>query len=119
MRNEFLLKIANVLEQTAAYVDAQEAEKQNAVKVARDRSIKELSAKFSQATGEDLPEDVVAKLASSDEDVLTTVSRLVEKTGSPVESLGGSSEKTGSHHPTSKKERAEAAWNNFGSFINS
>lgn len=119
MRNDFLLKIANVLEQAAAYVDAQEAEKQNAIKVARDRSIKELASKFSQATGEDLPEDVIAKLASSDEDVLTTVSRLVEKTGSPVESLGHSSEKTGSHHPTSKKERAEAAWNNFGTFINS
>lgn len=119
MRNEFLLKIANVLDQTAAYIDAHEAEKQNAVKMARERSIQELSAKFSQATGEDLPEDVVAKLASSDEDVLTTVSRLVEKTGSPVESLGGSSEKVGAHHPTTKKERAEAAWTSFGRFINS
>lgn len=119
MSADFLRKVADVLDRTAVVLDAQDAEKQAAVKTARDRSIKELASKFREATGDDLPEDVLQKLAASDEDVLSTVSRLVEKSGSPVETLGSSSEKTGGSVPMTKAERAQAAYDNFGNFINS
>lgn len=119
MRAEFLIKVADVLDKTAAFVDGQEAEKQAAIKSARDRTVADLASKFQDATGDALPEDVLQKLAASDADVLSTVSRLVEKTGSPVEALGQSSEKTGGSVPLTKAERKEAAWNNFGNFINS
>jgi len=118
MRADFLLKVATVLDQTAAFIDGQEAEKQAAVKTARDNAVQAFAAKFAEATGDDLPEDVRQKLAASDEDVLTTVSRLVEKTGT-VETLGSSSDKTGSAAPMTKKERLAAANERFESFINS
>lgn len=119
MSADFLFKTAAVLDQLAVFVDAQDADKQAAVKTARDRTVADLAAKFQDATGDTLPEDVLRKLAASDEDVLSTVSKLVEKTGSPVESLGGSGEKTGSFVPRTKAERAQAAYDNFGTFINS
>lgn len=119
MSADFLLKTAAALDHLAVFVDGQEAEKQAAIKTARDRSVADLATKFREATGDDLPEDVLNKLAASGEDVLSTVSKLVEKTGSPVEALGSSSEKTGNAQPVTKKERADAAWNNFGNFINS
>lgn len=118
MHADFLLKVADVIDQTAAFIDGQESAKQLAVKTARDSAVKAFAVKFAEATGDDLPEDVLQKLAASDEDVLTTVSRLVEKTGA-VESLGSSSDKTGSAVPQTKKERVAAAYDNFGNFINS
>lgn len=118
MSADFLLKVADVLEKTALFIDGQETEKQAAVKSVRDRAVKAFALKFAEATGDDLPEDVLQKLAASDEDVLSTVSKLVEKTGS-VESLGASSDKTGSAQPMTKKERAEAAYSNFGNYLNS
>lgn len=119
MAADFLLKVADVLDQAAAFVDGQDHEKQAAVKMARDHTIKDLAAQYTAATGDDLPDDVLEKLAASDEDILTTVSKLVAKSGA-VESLGTSSDKTGSdHQPQSKAERVRAAYDNFGNFINS
>lgn len=118
MHADFLLKVADVIDQTAAFIDGQESAKQLVVKEARDSAVKAFAVKFAEATGDDLPDDVLQKLAASDEDVLTTVSRLVEKTGA-VEALGSSSDKTGSAVPQTKQERAAAAYERFGSFINS
>jgi hypothetical protein len=118
MPADFLLKVADVIDQTAAFIDGQESAKQLAVRAARESAAKAFAVKFAEATGDELPEDVLQKLAASDEDVLTTVSKLVEKTGA-VESLGSSSDKTASAVPMTKKERAEAAYERFGSFINS
>lgn len=118
MPADFLLKVAAVIDQAALLIDGHEAEKQAAVKLARENAVEAFAVKFAEATGDDLPEDVRQKLAASDENVLTTVSRLVEKTGS-VESLGSSSDKTGSAAPQTKKERLAAANDRFESFINS
>ncbi len=117
--SDFMLKVADVIDKAAALLDVQESEKQTVVKTARDRTVKALAEKFAAATGDELPTEMLEKLAASDEDVLTTVSRLVEKTGGPVESLGGSSEKTAGAQPQTKAERTQAAYDRFGSFINS
>lgn len=122
MSADFLLKVATVLEETAKVLDQNESEKIAAVKVARDAVLKSVADKYSEATGEDLPEEVFSKLSSSGEDVLSTVKHLLEKTAGSagrVESLGQSGEKSAQKQPTTKKEAAEAAWERFGNFINS
>lgn len=120
MSAEFLLKVADVLEESAKVLDAAEAEKTAAVKTARETAAKAVAAKYAEATGEELPEDVLSKLASSDDGVLSAVQKLVEKTGSSsVESMGRSSEQPATNRPVSKKEAAQAAWDNFGNFITS
>lgn len=119
--SDFLLKVANVLEEAAKVIDSHEAEKTAAVKSARDAALKSLADKYTEATGEEIPQEVFDKLSSSGEDVLSTVKTLLEKTAgsSGVESLGRSSEKSAEKKPTTKKEAAEAAWDRFGTFINS
>jgi len=122
MSANFLLKVAAVLEETAKIIDGHEVEKAAAVKTARDAAMKSVADKYAEATGEEIPEEVFAKLSSSGEDVLSTVKQLLEKTAGStggVESLGRSSEKSASRQPTSKKEAAEAAYERFGNYINS
>jgi hypothetical protein len=117
MSASFLTKVADVLEQLGAQLDANEAEKTAAVRKARAETAKALSTKIADLTGEDLPADVAEKLAS-DESVLSAVTKLVEKSGS-VESMGGASETPVVREPTTKKEALDAAYERFGSFINS
>lgn len=121
MSAEFLLKVATVLEEAAKVIDEHTAEKQAAVARAREESLKSLSSKYAEATGEELPSEIFSKLSSSNEDVLATVSKIVEKTAGStgVDSLGRSSEKVAQRQPLTKKEAADAAWERFGSFINS
>ena len=118
MSADFLLKVAEVLEESAKVLDAHEAEKTAAVNNAREAAAKAVAAKYAETTGEELPEDVLTKLASSDSDVLSTVQKLIEKTGA-VESMGRSSEQPATTVPSNKKEAAQAAWDTFGNFINS
>lgn len=122
MSAEFLLKVAHVLEQAATVIDNHEAEKIAVVKSARDAAMKGVADKYTEATGEEIPAEVFDKLSSSGEDVLSTVKQLLEKTAGStgnVESLGRSSEKSASKQPTNKKEAADAAWERFGTYINS
>jgi hypothetical protein len=116
--DKFLLKVADVLEQLGAQIDANEAEKVAAVRKAREETAKSLSTKISELTGEELPADVVEKLAAADEKVISTVTRLVEKSAH-VESMGGASDELVDRQPTTKKEALDAAYNRFGTFINS
>lgn len=121
MSAEFLKKVANVLDEAAKVLDSHEAEKTAAVKAARDAAMKAVADKYAEATGEEIPQEVFEKLSSSGEDVLSTVKQLLEKTAGStgVESLGRSSEKSAGSKPTTKKEAADAAWDKFGTFINS
>lgn len=119
--SDFLLKVANVLDEAAKVLDGHEAEKTAAVKSAREATLRSLSDRYTEATGEEIPPEVFAKLSSSGEDVLSTVKQLLEKTAGStgVESLGRSSEKSAQKQPETKKEAAAAAWDRFGNFINS
>jgi len=121
MSAEFLLKVAAVIEETAKVIDGQESEKAAAVKTAHEAALKSVADKYTEATGEEIPSEVFDKLSSSGEDVLSTVKQLLEKTAgsSGVESLGRSSEKSAQKQPTNRKEAADAAWERFGTYINS
>lgn len=121
MTSKFLLNVADVLEKAASYIDENEAAKAAAAAEIRSTTLKDLSEKFAATTGETLPEEIREKLSTSDESVLSTVHKMLEKTAAAgaVESLGQSSEKHASGRPLTKKEAAEAAWASFGNFINS
>jgi hypothetical protein len=114
-----LLKIASALDKVADLYDAQTAEKTASEKQTRAAKVKDLSEKYASATGEELPVDVAEKLAAGDESVLKTVEKIVEKTSGAVESLGRSSERPDtSVKPTTKSDRAKAAWDRMGQFLN-
>jgi hypothetical protein len=118
--SKLLLQAAEVLEKAAALIDAQEAEKTAAVKNERTAAVKLLSAKFAEATGEGLSEDMIAKLAASNDDLITTVQHMIEKTAGAVESMGRpSGAREESAAPRNKKEAANASWDRFGSFLTS
>jgi hypothetical protein len=118
MSAEFLLKVADVLEKSAALYDQQETEKTASVEKARQVAVKDLSEKYAAATGEELPDDVLNKLAGSDEGVLNTVQRLMEKKASEgPERLGGSGEVPTNKAPQSRAEKKQAAFDNFGRYI--
>ena len=108
------LKIANVLERMADVLDAGEAEKQASVVQQRVTQIDKLVEQYREATGEDLPDNIRQKLASSDEDVVSLVQKMAERQTEKVESLGGpSSNRDGDALPLTKKEAADAANERF------
>ena len=118
MSADFLLKVADVLEKAAAVHDLHEAEKVASAEKVRQAMVKDLSEKYAAATGDDLPEEVLNKLASADEGVLDTVQRLMEKKASDgPEKLGGSSDAPTRKAPQSREEKKQAAFDNFGRFI--
>jgi hypothetical protein len=120
MTADFLLKVAAVLDETAKVIDEHTAEKTAAVKRAHDEVLKSVSDKYTEATGEEIPPEVFAKLSSSEGGVLDTVKQLLEKTAgsnSGVESLGRSSEKSAQKQPANKQEAKEAAWERFGNYL--
>lgn len=117
MADTFLEKVARVLEEAARHLDEVEAEKLASIRAAKDDTLKGLASQYSELTGEDLPSDVLDKLASSDDDVLSVVHRMVEKTASEnVLSLGGSSNRGTEPGPRTKKAALQESWERFGNW---
>ena len=118
MSAEFLLKVADVLEQSAVVYDQQEAEKTASVEKARQATVKDLSEKYAAATGDELPDDVLGKLASADEGVIETARKLMEKRASDSpEKLGGSSDALSVKEPQGREAKKQAAFDRFGKFL--
>ena len=108
-----LVKVANVLEKTAAYIDAVEAEKQDKIDSNRNKIAAILKDKFEEDTGETLDDDVVRKIASADVDILEAIDRLTQHDDSE---LGSASSIKSASAPVTKKEQAEAADDQFANF---
>ena len=72
----FYERLATVLEKTADYLDAQEAEKVAAAQAERRQLVTDFSEKYATATGEELPKKVIEKLASSDVNLLSAFQKL-------------------------------------------
>lgn len=68
--------IANVLEKVANYIDAEEIIKQSAATNTRNSTIDTLCAKFAEATGEEVDEELRNKLASADASVLGVLKKM-------------------------------------------
>lgn len=108
--NEVLNIAAEVLEKAASYVDALEAEK-----LALDASVHakvaaELKQKFAEATGEEVNDVLVNKLAKADPEVLALMDKLAGSSHAP-DSLGQPSDNSddNSASPSNKKEAAAQA----------
>jgi len=108
-----LVKVADVLEKVAAYIDATEAEKQDNINNSRSKIASLLQENYEDATGEILDDDVVSKIASADVDILTAIDRLTQRDDSE---LGSASSIKSASAPVTKKEQAEAAEDHFAEF---
>jgi hypothetical protein len=75
----FYERLATVLEKTADYLDAQDAEKTAAAQNERRQLVTDFAEKYATATGEELSETTVEKLASSDVNLLTAFQKLAAR----------------------------------------
>ena len=78
-------QVAAVLEKTADYLDAQEHEKTAEVRQERRQAVTEFAEKYATATGEDLSENVIAKLTASDIDLVSAFQKLASRVDSNTE----------------------------------
>lgn len=72
-------QLATVLEKTADFLDAQEHEKTAATRDERHKVITAFAEKYATATGEDLSDNVINKLASSDVDLVGAFQKLASR----------------------------------------
>ena len=114
-----LEKVANVLDAAADHLDAIEAEKVSSATAERQERIDTLAAKYADATGEEMPDGIRAKLANSDKDVVELVNSMVEKQAGEIEALGGPSSLGDNNASTTVKEAADQADEHFLTWINS
>lgn len=115
--NVDLEKVANVLDALANYIDGIEREKQAGVTAEREQLIATIGEKYAAATGEDISDDVLRKLASSDVTLLQTLEKIAE-TKKEDTSLGSPSDQHDrSSVPENKKEAVEAADDQFVNWI--
>lgn len=119
-------RLADVLEKTANYLDNQEAEKTAAAQDARRQLVNEFSERYTAATGEDLSEQIVEKLAASDENLLALFQKLAARiesnTNEAPDDLGEPGDMPDSDPVYTTKKAAlaanvKSAEDNFLSFI--
>lgn len=110
-----LNSIANVLRKVAAYVDANESAKEAAVQEERMKVLSAFKEKYAATSGEEIPMDVLAKLADSGDDVVEALSKIASFEA--PESLGGSSDSRDKTASYSREERVQAAEDRFLDFI--
>lgn len=112
-----MLKLAAVLDATADHLDAVENEKLSSVRAERQAEIDKLASIYVEATGEELPEGIRAKLAASDKDVVDLLKSMATKHAARVEPLGAPSDNNDEREPQSVKEAAAAADDKFLNWI--
>ncbi len=119
MTRDVLNITADVLEKAAAYIDAVESEKIEAVAAERSKIASALKNRYEEATGESLEDSFLSKLAASDTDIIKFVEKLAGSTQAP-ESMGGPGESRGEMaEPRTKKEAAVAAEDRFAAWLTS
>lgn len=116
MRDDLLYRVADVLEKTASYIDGIESEKTAAETAQRTAALQDISAKYTQATGETLDSSELSKLAS-DTSALSTVQKLLSKTSGSLESLGRPGRQSANPQPTTKSAARQAAYDRFAAFL--
>ncbi len=82
-----LLAVAEVFEETAAYLEEKDAQKLHEVRQAKQAQAQNLAEKISHAVGEDVDESMVEKLSELSPEMSQLVQRL--SGGDAVDSLGG------------------------------
>ena len=98
-------------------LDVLENEKQDTHKQARLKVATKIKNRIEELTGESLHEDLLDKLASSDEKIMEVIDLVTTKFAGAAESLGGPSDETSSSNPLTNKEAAEAADSRLQSWL--
>lgn len=80
MSSEFMRQVATVLEKVAEHLDQDEYRQQETVQTQRRQMAQTLNEKYAAVTGEELPSDVLDRIASSDANIIRAFERLTEKT---------------------------------------
>jgi len=112
-----LSKIAAVLDAAADHLDAIESEKKSSAMAERQSRIDDLANKYAEATGEEMPEEIRAKLAASDKAVVELLDQMVQKHASQIAPLGGPASERDDSGPVTTKEAADAASDRFLTWI--
>lgn len=106
--SKILVKVADILEKTASYLEETESRKITEEKTARTKAATELADKLSEVTGEELETSVIDKLAQLDPEISKYLGKIAGES-TPVESMGGpretSNEKTASSGGPSAESR--------------
>ena len=119
----FYEKLATVLEKTANVLDLQTREQRSEQEAQRQQMLAVVSEKYAAATGEDLSEEVVEKLAHSDENLLAVMQKLAAQANNTEPDDMGQAVDVDNDKPvyaTKKAEykaEAEQAADNFLNFI--
>lgn len=112
-----LTKVAAVLEAAADHLDALEHEKLSNARAVRSAQIEAVAAKYAEATGEQIPDNVRKKLAESPQDIVAFLQTMAEKQAGSVESMGAPSSRDADNAPKNVKEAAAAADDRFLSWV--
>ena len=114
-------QIAEALEKTAAFLDAQENEKVAAAQAQRTQIVDSFAEKFANATGDALESHVREKLIHSDVDLMSAFEKMASVLGHRDESpdeLGGPGNYSDTPPaPTTTKEAAARAGDTFVNWI--
>lgn len=113
-----LIKIANVLEAMAEYVEENERKQASAQTAARKSRLDKLATTHLQAHGEELSDSVRQKLSSTDDATLDVIEDLLTKQAGVVTPLGAGATDD-APEPKTVKEAADAASDKFLAWINS
>jgi hypothetical protein len=111
-------KLATVIDSLANYMDALEQEKTASTRAARESVLSSISEKYAEATGEEFPENLLPKLAESDEMLLEVLEKLSDIKKEAVDDMGSpSGRRDFSVEPQNKKEAAALADERFLAFL--
>lgn len=115
-----LLKVADVIDAAATYIDEQETEKVSSATAEKRLKIDELASKYAAATGEEVSETLRGKLAAADGDIVALFRSLTEKNAGVVDTLGSSADRDdGEPVVTNVKEASAAADERFLHWVTS
>lgn len=111
------IKLAAVLDKVADYYDSVEASKTASAHAERKAIVDKIATQYAESEGEELPESVRAKLAHSEQDIVSLLEQLTAKQAGRVEEMGGPSSRRDERVPLTVKEAADAAWDRFGDWL--
>lgn len=109
-------QVPELLEKLADFLEEEEAKKEAASREKKASSVAKIQSLYTDATGDELPSDVAAKLAEVDSDILKTLENMASS--EKLASMGDASEKTdGPGQPRTIKEAAAQAEDRFAAWI--
>ena len=104
--SDVLETTVEVLEKVAEYFDAIEQEKEDQVKLARERMVNELKSQIKETLGQEPEEDLLSKLSHADTNLLEAISSLVKR-AHVMDEMGEPGFNRDGAAPTSLEEAAE------------